>query len=273
MNRPPDRIASAMRLLLCCWLLVLGGVALAASGNPKDAARAYHDARWNPLHFAPAIDHASDAQCLQCHGEIEQRRPRDRSPAGVPADETLAWYQTLDTYRGPQDSFHRRHRDTPLAKRLMRLRCNSCHRGHNPDREVAVDGDPLRHDPALRKDVDSDICLMCHGRFDYTVMPGLSAPWSESRERFQNNCLACHRAFRTQRHQLNFLNAKAIEEAGEADGDVCYGCHGGRAWYALAYPYVRRPWPRMPSVTPSWAAGRPSQYPARFLNNEADNNE
>ncbi len=265
-----NRLSGHARGLLCLFLCLAAVSAWAGqrSVDPltaaKDTARVYHDARWNPLHFKPAIDTATDRQCLRCHANISTRKPLAKTPAGVPADETLAWYQTLDTYSGQQDTFHRRHLDTPFARRLMNLHCNSCHRGHNPDKEVAVNGDARRQDADIRKKVDPDICVMCHGKFDYTVMPGLTGPWTENSERFQNNCLACHRAFRTNRHQLNFLNAKAIEDAADKDGDVCYGCHGGRAWYAIPYPYVRRDWPRMPSITPGWAANRPTRYDARF---------
>ena len=45
------------------------------------------------------------------------------------------------------------------------------------------------------------------------------------------------------------LEAK-IEELGAKSGDSCYGCHGGRAWYRIAYPYARNPWPGMPEGTP-----------------------
>ena len=69
--------------------------------------------RWDPIHFKPAIDDATDEQCLACHQEILDRKVLEQSPAGVNASETLAWYQTLDTYKGAQDTFHRRHLVTP----------------------------------------------------------------------------------------------------------------------------------------------------------------
>jgi anaerobic dimethyl sulfoxide reductase subunit A len=64
-------------------------------------------------------------------------------------------------------------------------------------------------------------------------------------------------AFRTNRHQVSYLKADAIEAAAKAGtanktgGDVCYGCHGGRAWYRIAYPYPRNSWPGMPEVCPN----------------------
>jgi hypothetical protein len=57
----------------------------------------------------------------------------------------------------------------------------------------------------------------------------------------------------------------AIEQAGKAGADACYGCHGGRAWYRIAYPYPRTPWPDMPAEVPEWAKDRPTQSEARFL--------
>ena len=117
----------------------------------------------------------------------------------------------------------------------------------------------------LRKMVDPEICLMCHGQFNYQVMTGLPGPWTESGEIFQNNCMACHVAFRTHRHKVNFLNAEEIEKAGQESGDSCYGCHGGRSWYRINYPYPRHEWPGMAPDIPDWAKERPTESQARFL--------
>ena len=76
-----------------------------------------------------------------------------------------------------------------------------------------------------------------------------------------NGCLSCHaETFRTNRHQVNYLNAATIEDlARNSTSDTCYGCHGGRAWYRISYPYARTPWPGMDLETvPDWAAGRPA---------------
>lgn len=56
-----------------------------------------------------------------------------------------------------------------------------------------------------------------------------------------------------------------IEAAGQKDSSVCHGCHGGRAWYRLSYPYPRHPWPDMPEKTPEWAKDRPSASDACFI--------
>jgi hypothetical protein len=94
---------------------------------------------------------------------------------------------------------------------------------------------------------------------------GLPSDWHGSSALFGNNCLTCHAAVRTNRHRVNFLNAEAIEEAGKETGDACYGCHGGRAWYRIHYPYPRHAWPGMSPDTPEWARERPTESDKRFL--------
>ena len=96
---------------------------------------------------------------------------------------------------------------------------------------------------------------------------GLPGPWEQSKAMFQNNCLLCHSNIRTSRHNVNYLNAKAIEElAAKPDGgDTCYGCHGGRAWYRTHYPYPRHAWPGMDPTVPDWAKGRPTESEVRFI--------
>ena len=232
----------------------------------------YHAARWDPLHVKPAIDQATDEQCLVCHADILERRPLDRSPAGVPAADSLAWYQTLDTYQGDQDTFHRRHLESAFAKEVMTLSCSFCHQGNDPREEaptiVADGGQPPF---TLRKMVNpSETCLRCHGRFPWEVMEGLPGPWSEARADFEdeetpNGCLVCHEdLYRTTRHQVTYLRPDAIEAAAKDSSDVCYGCHGGRAWFMTSYPYPRHPWPDMPEEMPDWARDRPTSSDARF---------
>ena len=224
----------------------------------------YERARWDPIHFSPAIDTATNEQCLQCHAEVMDRQVLSVSPAGVEASEVVAWYQTLDTYEGPQETLHRRHLVTPLARRLMDMKCNTCHQGNDPREEAPS---PQANDTAgftLRKVVDPNTCLMCHGKFNYPAM-NLPGPWHEVRETLGNTCMTCHQVIRTTRHQVNFLNADAIEEAGNQSADSCYGCHGGRAWYRISYPYPRHAWQGMPEAVPEWAEGRPSESQPRFL--------
>jgi len=264
--------------------LVLGAMPLAAaepakmgggSGGHSPVAKGAGDylrAVYSPLHFKPAIEQATDEQCLVCHREVLDSRVRETSPAGLAAAAAKAWYQLTPTYTGEQDTFHRRHLVTPLAKELMSLQCTTCHQGHDP-REEAPGGSATSPQPgaagfALRKQVNPETtCLKCHGQMNWQVM-GLPGAWPQAKEAFQNNCLLCHGAIRTTRHQVNYLKAEAIEAAGAKGGDSCYGCHGGRAWYRLNYPYARHAWPGMAPETPDWAQGRATQSEARFQLNK-----
>ena len=77
--------------------------------------------------------------------------------------------------------------------------------------------------------------------------------------------LTCHAAIRTNRHQVSYLKAEAIEAAGAKNADTCYGCHGGRSWYRISYPYPRHAWEGMAPEVPDWAKDRPTESEARFL--------
>jgi hypothetical protein len=183
----------------------------------------------------------------------------------VKKTEVSAWYQQLSTYEGEQDTFHRRHLVDPLAKKILNMKCNTCHQGNDPREETvgaSADGPGAA---TQRKMVDPDVCLMCHGKFPWEHMTGLTGPWTETGKTFGNNCMACHAVFRTNRHNVNYLNTKAIEKEGATNGDVCYGCHGGRAWYRISYPYPRHSWPTMGKEIPEWAKDRPTESQARFL--------
>ena len=161
---------------------------------------------------------------------------------------------------------------TPYAEKVMNLQCNFCHQGHDPREEAPIP--PVAGDAGftLRKVVNpEETCLLCHGTHPYELME-LPGPWPENRQDFEfedgdNGCLACHGegGFRTVRHQVNYLNAEGIEEAALENADVCYGCHGGRAWYRIPFPYARHPWPDMPEETPDWAKDRPTESAPRFL--------
>jgi len=223
----------------------------------------HYRAAWDPIHFKPAIDSATNEQCLECHQEIVKRTVREVSPAGVKANQVLAWYQTLTTYEGPQETFHRRHLETPLAKKLMKMKCTTCHQGNDLREEAPIPPDPSKKEFTLRKMVNPEVCLMCHGQNPYKIM-GLPGPWAEVRDAFQNNCLLCHAGIRTNRHNVNFLNAEAIEEEGKKNSDVCFGCHGGRTWYRIAYPYPRHAWEGMGKEVPDWAKDRPTESEPRF---------
>ncbi len=240
-------------------LMLLAVLVFAADGRAG-----YDAARWHPLHFKPAIERADDKECLVCHVEVLKPSVRAQSPAGVRADQSLAWYQTLEIYSGAQDTFHRRHLLGDMAKRYMNLRCNTCHQGHDPrDEAPGTSATAQASGYTLRKQVDPQTCLMCHGQFNAEVM-GLPGPWAEHGESFGNNCLVCHEGIRTTRHNVNFLKPRAIEEAGRESSEHCYGCHGGRAWYRIPFPYPRHAWEGMDKEIPDWAKHRPTQSEPRF---------
>lgn len=248
--------------------LMVAAVAF-ATRNMAPATPNYLRAVYSPLHFQPAAAKATDAQCLACHGEILADKVRTASPAGIRTADTLARYQQLSTYQGDQETFHRRHLVTPYAARVMNLHCNTCHQGHDPREEAQGSSatTPGQDDRAftLRKQVNVETtCLKCHGQMPWQNM-NLPGPWPEIRQAFGNSCMKnCHESIRTERHQVTYLKAAAIEAAGRDDDDVCYGCHGGRAWYRIGYPYTRHPWPGMPDVTPAWAKDRPTESEERF---------
>lgn len=248
--------------LLPALLLLLTGTMTLSAAEPSTTTD-YQRARWDPIHFSPAIDSASNEQCLQCHQEVIKRNVLNKSPAGVLTDSSLAWYQTLSTYEGAQQTFHQRHLTSALATQLMDMKCTTCHLGSDPREAAIIPPDHSQQRFTLRKTVNPETCLMCHGKNPYELM-GLPSPWYESRDMFQNNCLLCHAGIRTNRHQVNFLKAEAIEAAGKDNSDVCFGCHGGRQWFRIAYPYPRHAWQGMAKEIPEWAKDRPTQSNPRF---------
>ncbi len=258
-----DSCCKGMVILGAVLTLLLWGTLALANGS--GASKTYQAAKWDPIHFKPAIEKAEDHQCLACHAEVLAPSVRKQSPAGVEAEKSLAWYQTLDTYAGDQDTFHRRHMVGEYAKRVMNLRCNTCHQGH--DARSRAPGSSATSQPDgynMRKTVEAKTCQMCHGPFNAEVM-GLPGGWVQNREAMGNNCLLCHETIRTSRHNVNFLKPKEIEAEGKASGDSCYGCHGGRAWYRTPFPYPRHAWEGMDKDIPDWAKNRPTQSESRFL--------
>lgn len=244
----------------------------AAKAVQAVASKDYDAAKWHPSHFKPDIDQATNEQCLSCHREILTKDIRATSPAGVKAAGAQAWYQSLSTYAGPQQTFHARHLTTPFAKQVMTLSCNFCHQGHDPREEAPGSSATTANvgDVALRKQVNpAETCLKCHGTFPFQNMD-LPGPWHEAREQFEtadvaNGCLgACHKEIRTNRHNVSYLNGAKIEELAQTSSDVCYGCHGGRAWYRISYPYPRNAYPGMPRRVPAWAKDRPTQSDPRY---------
>lgn len=248
------------------------------AGDPAALAKIkdYDAARWHPIHFKPLIDTATNEQCLACHGEVLSTKVRSASIAGVKASEVEAWYQTLDTYAGAQETFHARHLTTPMAKQVMNLSCTFCHQGNDPREEAAGSSATTTQSNLgtfnLRKMVNtSNTCLLCHGKFPAESM-GLEGKWSDLREGMEsadapNGCLTCHAdQFRTVRHQVTYLKPEAIEEAAKkGSSDLCFGCHGGRQWYRTSFPYPRHAWPGMDtSSVPDWAKNRPTESDAKY---------
>jgi hypothetical protein len=269
--RPPASTTTFQRIQK--WAIGLGlALGLVVTATCQTAATNsssvdYQRARMDPIHFKPAIDSATDKQCLACHAEVLKPSVRSESIAGVKASEAKAWYQDTSTYKGAQDTFHRRHLSTEFATKVMQMRCTTCHEGSSP-RDEAPNTSASNQNQALvlRKMVNPETsCLKCHGKFDHEVM-SLPGPWPTVKETFQNNCLLCHSGIRTNRHQVNYLNAAEIEKMGAQSGDTCFGCHGGRSWYRISYPYPRHKWEGMPADTPDWAKNRPTESDVRFLN-------
>lgn len=260
--RVPIRV---LRMALRGLFLLLAALGL-THAMVAPAYADYQRAVYDPIHFKPAIDKATDAQCLTCHAEVLAPSVRRESIAGVKASQSMAWYQQISTYKGEQETFHRRHLSTAYAKQVMNLQCTTCHQGNSPRDEAPNTSASNQNQPlTLRKMASAETtCLMCHGTMNHEVM-SLPGPWSEVKETFQNNCLLCHAAIRTNRHNVNYLNAAEIEKAGTGNSDVCYGCHGARPWYRISYPFARNKWEGMPADVPDWAKNRPTTSEARFL--------
>lgn len=180
---------------------------------------------------------SADGRCRACHANQLDHVPRRTSPAGLDRDDARAPYQRLDTYAGEQSSFHWRHRNSPYASEVMRMQCQSCHLGRDPDLPALQADDP-RYPVALRKRVNPALCVNCHGQFpDHRA--AFAGNWAQARNQFDGNCLVCHQADATRRHRSPLLAREEIERRGARSGDACYGCHGGRAWYAVSARAVR----------------------------------
>lgn len=265
---------TTMGVVAFVFAAVVGGVMLSTGAGTTSATTVaakpdYLRAVYDPIHFKPAIDKATNEQCLACHAEVLSDRVRPLSEAGISAKDAKAWYQTVPTYTGEQDTFHRRHMVTDYSKSVMNMQCTTCHQGNDPREEApgssATAISQTTKDFTLRKMVNPETtCLKCHGKFPHQLM-GLPSDWPQIRKAMGDNCLTCHAAIRTNRHQVNYLNAAQIEKLGASSSDVCYGCHGGRSWFRIAYPYPRHAWEGMAAEVPDWAKDRPTTSEARFV--------
>lgn len=146
--------------------------------------------------------HVAESRCLECHAEVKKEKT-------LSSDPSLKMVHALH-----------------LGSPLLRFRCAHCHRAVDLDEDSAA---------ALRRQVSVEsVCLRCHGTFP----PAHGSSWQEMRAKNpQLACTTCHTG--NGRHDLPYLASQAIEGEG-ATSDRCYGCHGGRALYAVAFTEVAR---------------------------------
>lgn len=62
---------------------------------------------------------------------------------------------------------------TPFVKKVTNFSCTTCHQGNDPREETSGADVNSQPDLTMRKMVDPNVCLMCHGQFPYKNM-GLS---------------------------------------------------------------------------------------------------
>jgi hypothetical protein len=238
-----DRVPSHARQAggaRCATRLFLFGAALLVVGGTSvaevDPEYERHRRLWERSHFPPGED-SLDGRCLGCHADVLEQAPRRAMPAGALPEGLLPPYQRLATYDGGQASFHWRHRRSSYAQSVMRMRCQSCHRGRDP-RLPEVHRHEREFPVALRKRVHPNLCVNCHGRFpDHRA--AFDGDWPAVRQRFDGNCLVCHEGDSARRHHNPLLDREAVEAQARDSGDVCYGCHGGRAWYRVSASAIR----------------------------------
>lgn len=218
------RFLQAARLFLG---YVLPLICIAATPARADDA----DPRWTRHRalvdlFSPSADPSEKSEilrCQPCHGVLLESKPLAESPAGLKAKDATAWYQRVPTYQGEQQDFHWRHMASDFAKEVMRFQCDTCHPGFDPSRRMPVQGDPGT-EKVLRKRVNPLICVNCHGLFP-AHLEGFSGTYT---------CWVCHRGDAARQHTHPTLNRDNILRLSANEPEVCYGCHGGRAWYAIS---------------------------------------
>lgn len=102
-------LVAAVAIGFIVW--IAGDIAPKAEFVPHVAATQpaeesdYLRAAYSPLHFRPAIESATDGQCLACHREVIEDKVRAASPAGQKAELMRAWYQQTSTYSGGAGHF------------------------------------------------------------------------------------------------------------------------------------------------------------------------
>lgn len=192
---------------------------------------AYERARLSDVHIDSAKKGIQDSACLACHQEIfdaEGAVLAAIDPA-IDLSKLKPWYQDVTTYQGPQLRFHYRHLKTPLATSIMDLSCVFCH--ENTEVRATYPGEDSGG--SFRKQVSGETCLLCHGQFPQAHR--MSWPALQTAVGGQD-CLACHNAetLRNVVKKVDYLQADKIVAQGQDNAALCYGCHGGRAWYQKA---------------------------------------
>ncbi len=158
----------------------------------------------------------SDARHL-CGQAGDVPRPPFEDPARQGGDEPLsATSATRATIRARKRRMDSERDDAPNVVRRL---------------HAAQERQPQRDLPALPRHASRPKIM------------GLGDPWHgdargpRRRPTTPNGCLGCHaEQFRTVRHQTTYLKAANIEKLAKTSSDVCYGCHGGRAWYRIVLP-------------------------------------
>ena len=88
MNRGRSGFSALAGASVACWAFI-GSIALVIGADQTGAMPDepdYQRGIYSPLHFKPAIETATDEQCLACHQDILDRQVLEASPAGVTAE-------------------------------------------------------------------------------------------------------------------------------------------------------------------------------------------
>jgi hypothetical protein len=256
MHQSAPRPARAAAWALLAW--VLAAIAMA---HPAVAAPAvdYQRARFDPIHFQPAIAQASDAQCLACHEEVLKPSMREQSPAGVKAA-TTAWYQQTNTYQGAQETFHRRHLSTPLARSLMDLRCNTCHEGHDQRDEHPLSSATSQRNggfPAQARESRNHLPQVPWP--DELQRDGPARALAQEQGDVPEQLPAVPRGDPHHRHQVNYLKAEAIEAAATGNAATCATAA------TAAAPGIASPTPIRATPGKAWTPRCPTRRPGLRL--------
>ncbi len=189
-------------------------------------------------------------------GKRAQPAPSALRPAAVSLEPDAARPAMPDYLRAIWNPLHFR----PAIETARDEQCLACHREVLEDRVLAKS--PAGLDAARVKAWYQELATYA-GDQETFHRRHLVTPFAQ--RVMSLRCNTCHAGIRTNRHKVNYLKAEAIEAAGQENSDSCFGCHGARPWYRIAYPYPRHAWEGMAPEVPDWAKGRPTESEARFL--------